>query len=80
MSDLENQINAVFQEVFEDDDLVITPDTTAADIAGWDSLQHVTLILNIEARFKVRFTSAEIADLRTVGELIDIVGTRLRHG
>lgn len=79
MQDAMKEINAVFQDVFEDDSLVVGPATTAADIAGWDSLQHVSLILQIETHFGIRFSSAEVSDLKSVGDLRDIVERRLDH-
>lgn len=77
MRDLMSELTQVFQDVFEDDDLVISRSTTAADVAGWDSLQHVTLILQVERRFGFRLSSAEVADLKSVGDLLDIVQRRL---
>jgi acyl carrier protein len=77
MPDLLPQINAVFQEVFGDDELQVERHTTAADVEGWDSLQHVSLMIAIEARFGVRFTSAEVAELKDVGQLVDLVRSRL---
>jgi acyl carrier protein len=77
MRDLMSELTQVFQDVFEDDDLVISRATTAADVAGWDSLQHVTLILQVERRFGFRLSSAEVADLKSVGDLLDIVQRRL---
>jgi acyl carrier protein len=77
MRDLMSELTEVFQDVFEDDELVINRSTTAADVAGWDSLQHVTLILQIEHLFGFRFSSAEVADLKSVGNLHDIAQRRL---
>ena len=77
MRDLMSELTQVFQDVFEDDDLVISRATTAADVAGWDSLQHVTLILQVERQFGFRLSSAEVADLKSVGDLLDIVQRRL---
>jgi len=77
MRDLMSELTQVFQDAFEDDDLVISRSTTAADVAGWDSLQHVTLILQVERRFGFRLSSAEVADLKSVGDLLDIVQRRL---
>jgi acyl carrier protein len=73
MSDDLTRLNEIFQEVFEDDDLAITRETTASDVEGWDSLMHVTLVVNVERVFCVRFTSAEIARLKNVGELLDLI-------
>ncbi len=77
MSDRTAQLIQVFREVFEDDDLVITRDTTAKDVEGWDSLMHVTLIVNVERAFGVKFTSSEVAALKKVGELEDLIAQRI---
>jgi acyl carrier protein len=73
MSDLLDRINQVFQEVLDDDEIRISRDTTAQDVEGWDSLMHVTLLVNIEKAFGVRFTSSEVASLKNVGELADLI-------
>jgi acyl carrier protein len=71
------RINDVFRNVFEDDELSIGRHTTAADVEGWDSLAHVTLLINIEKEFGVKFSSAEVASLKTVGDLEDLIEFRL---
>ncbi len=71
------QLNRVFQQVFDDDELEITRETSAKDIEGWDSLMHVTLIVNVEKAFGVKFSSSEVAALKDVGDLIDLIDARL---
>jgi acyl carrier protein len=73
------RINEVFQDVFNDDELVISRDTSAKDIAEWDSVMHVSLIIKIEKAFRVRFSSAEVANLQNVGELLDLVEAKGRR-
>jgi acyl carrier protein len=73
MSDRLGRLQQVFRAVFEDDELVITRQTAARDIADWDSLMHVTLIVNVERAFGVRFKSAAVAALKNVGELEDLI-------
>ena len=68
-----NQVQEIFQDVFDDDELVVTVETTAADVEEWDSLMHVTLILEIEARFSVRFSSGDVAGLKSVGDLCALI-------
>jgi acyl carrier protein len=77
MGDRLARLNEVFRAVFEDDDLDVTRATTAADIEGWDSLMHVTLLINVEKAFGVKFTSSEVAGLTSVGDLMDLVGAKL---
>jgi len=67
----------VMRDVFDDDDIVVGPDTTARDIAGWDSQAHVTLIVAAEQRFGVRFRTAEFESLRNVGDFVALIESRL---
>jgi acyl carrier protein len=73
MSQTLEQLNEVFQDVFEDEDLQVQAQTSARDIDDWDSLMHVNLVLAVESRFGVRFTSTEVAGLKDVGELMALV-------
>jgi acyl carrier protein len=76
MDDVLRQLIEVFQEVFGDDSLHISRATTAADIEGWDSVMHVTLIVRVEKAFGIRFSSSEVAALQNVGELVDLIQRR----
>ena len=67
------RLQSVFREVFDDESLSIERGTSASDIPEWDSLMHVTLIVNVEREFGVRFASSEIAGLQNVGELLDLI-------
>lgn len=75
MTAILTRLTDIFMDVFEDDDLKITRETTAHDVEGWDSLMHVTLIVNVEQVFGVKFTSSEISTLNKVGDLEDLINT-----
>ena len=77
MNDRMAKINDVFQRVFDDDELKIDRSTSAKDVEGWDSLMHVTLLINIEKAFGVKFKSSEVAALKNVGELVDLLEAKL---
>lgn len=77
MNDRMAKINDVFQRVFDDDELKIDRSTSAKDVEGWDSLMHVTLLINIEKAFGVKFKSSEVAALKNVGELVDLLDSKL---
>lgn len=76
MPDTLARINAIFQEVFQDDELQVGRETSAKDVEGWDSLTHVTLLVNVEKAFGIRFTSSQVAGLKNVGELADLIAAR----
>ena len=67
------QVQDVFRSVFDDDEIVLSRETTANDVEGWDSLTHVTLLVSLEQRLGIRFKSSEVADLKNVGELLDLI-------
>lgn len=71
------QLNQVFCDIFEDDEIRILPETTAADIEGWDSLMHVALFIETEKVFGVRFMSADIAGAANVGDLVVLIDQKL---
>lgn len=70
-------LTELFRDVFDDDALVLTPASSAADIAGWDSLNHISLLVAAEMRFGVRFRSAEMEELKNVGELAALIARLL---
>jgi acyl carrier protein len=81
MRDHREELEAVFRQIFDDDGLVLRAEMTASDIGGWDSSQQVALLAAIEGRFKIRFTTREIARLMiegaNVGTMLEILGTKL---
>jgi acyl carrier protein len=68
------QLNEIFIDVFDDDEINIEMGTSAEDIDEWDSVMHISLILEIENVFSVKFSSSEIAALKNVGDLANLVG------
>jgi acyl carrier protein len=70
------KLNKIFREVFDDDSLTVGPTTKAADIADWDSLNHIRLIVSIESTFEVRFAVNEIEELKDVGGLVKLLQTK----
>ncbi len=72
------QLTEIFRDVFDDDSIVLTPETTAADIHDWDSANHVNLIVSIEMRMKIKFKTVEVESLHNVGHLESLVEEKLK--
>ena len=66
----------LFEDVFDEDSIKLTPDLSAKDVDGWDSLTHIRLILTIEKAFKIRFSTSEIGKLENVGDLVTLIQAR----
>jgi acyl carrier protein len=71
------QLTGIFHDLFDDDTIVLTPETTAADIEGWDSFNHINLIVATEARFGIKFRTAELEGLHNVGHLVRLIQEKL---
>lgn len=67
------RLDRVFQDVFDDDTIHVTPKTTADDIEDWDSLEHITLISAVEREFRMKFKMGEISSMKNVGEMASII-------
>jgi acyl carrier protein len=74
------RLQPIFRDVFDDDDITVGPETTAEDVEGWDSLMHVSLMINIERAFGVRFSTTEVASMTNVGELARLLEQRIAGG
>jgi acyl carrier protein len=71
------RLTEIFHDLFDDDTLVLTPELTAAEVPEWDSFNHINLIVAVEASFKIKFQTAELESMLTVGHLADLIHKRL---
>ena len=76
--DLQQEVQKIFRDIFDDDNLEIQRETTMADIEDWDSLAQMELVVAMEKHFKIRFRVNEIAEMRNVGEMMDAIASRMK--
>lgn len=76
-SEILKTLNDVFIDVLDNDDIVLTYETTANDVEDWDSLNHIQLVVAVEKLFKIRFSSQEIQNWGNVGDLINSISDKL---
>jgi len=67
------EITALLRDVFDDPALTVSPATTAKDVPGWDSMKQVMILLAVEEKFEIEFTTREMDGLRNVGDLVAAV-------
>jgi len=75
--DIYAQLTPIFRNLFDDDTLTPTPGLTAADVPDWDSFNHINLIVAVESKFGIKFHTAELESMHTVGHLADLIQTKL---
>ena len=70
------RLGKIFEDVFDDNSISITPELSANEVDGWDSLTHIRLILTVERSFKIKFSPAEVGKLENVGQLVALIESR----
>ncbi len=72
-----NKMNSIFCDVFDDDSIKISDNMTSSDIEEWDSLNQITLVVNIEKIFDLKLNLVEIGKLENTGEMIELISRKI---
>lgn len=72
------ELQVIFRDIFDDEEIVLSESTNAEDIEDWDSLTHMQLIVEIESKYNIRFTTAEIKKAANVGEFVQIIEDKIK--
>lgn len=67
------RLTGVFRDVFDDDSIEIGDGTTAEDIDGWDSFEHINLVVAVEDEFSFKIPMGKVVTMKNVGEMVDII-------
>lgn len=67
------RLNKVFQDVFDEEDLTVNDETTADDVEGWDSFEHINLVVAIQDEFSFKIPMGKVVTMKNVGEMVDII-------
>jgi acyl carrier protein len=72
------ELQEILRSVFPDEAASITRETRLHDNGAWDWPSQVTLLLEVERRFRVRYSISEMAYLRTIGQLVELIDSKRR--
>ncbi|MGB8539364.1 MAG: acyl carrier protein [Acidobacteriaceae bacterium] len=75
--DVLEQLQPIFEEVLDQPELRVTRNSNASNTENWDSLAHIDLMEMVQQRFKVKFALGELQDLKDVGDLVDMIVTKM---
>jgi len=78
-SQILKEVNSIFIDVLDEDNIALTMNTVADDIKEWDSLTHIQLVVAIEKHFQIKFTSSEIQNFKNVGEMCNSIAVKKQN-
>jgi acyl carrier protein len=70
------RVQDVFRAELDDDNLTVALDTRQKDLKAWDSLAHIRLVSGIESEFDIQFSLAEIEQINSVRQFVDLIKDR----
>ena len=76
-SDIYEHLTVIFRDIFDEEALVPTAAMTAADVAAWDSLSNIRLIVAVEEAFDIMLSTSEVVELKNVGEFVETIRLHL---
>lgn len=68
-----SQITGLFRKILKRENIELTPETTANDVEGWDSLTHLVIIESVEKHFSIKFRLSEIMKFHKVGDMVSCI-------
>ncbi|MEI6764163.1 MAG: acyl carrier protein [Bacteroidota bacterium] len=71
-----SKLTAIFRDIFNNENLVLTREMTANDVEDWSSLTHVLMIKQVESVFAIKISLKELNKLKNVGVLIDLIESK----
>tara|TARA_B100000674_G_C37243174_1_gene646653 strand:+ start:159 stop:401 length:243 start_codon:yes stop_codon:yes gene_type:complete len=72
------EVQQIFRDIFDDQELIIDNNTNSDSVDNWDSLNHINLVVAIERKFEIKFKLGELQNLKNVGEMINLLKEKIK--
>ena len=69
------KLQEIFRDVIDDESLVLTESYSTHDNDDWDSVAMVQILLAVEAEFGVKFSTDEVANIKSVNDILKKITT-----
>ena len=73
-------LTEIFQDIFQDDGLILTRSMTRDDLPQWDSMNHLNILMALEMRYRIKFSLVEIEAAQSVGDILQMIRRKLDPG
>jgi len=75
--EIKTRLTTIFRDIFDNNSIVLSRETTARDIEDWDSLAQISLLVAIENEFNIKLSLDEVKSLRNVGDMLDVIWSKV---
>jgi acyl carrier protein len=72
-----SEVTRIVRQLLNDETIQLKYETTANEVKGWDSLQHIEIVLAVEKHFRIRFNFSELQKFKNVGQMCDNVVAKI---
>jgi acyl carrier protein len=76
--DLLDEVRGVAADVFAVDARALHADSSPERVEAWDSVQHLNLVLALEARYDIQFEPEEMDRMKTLGMIAELLESKMR--
>jgi acyl carrier protein len=73
---VKQRLSGIFREIFQQPGLELHDSLTTKDVPGWDSIQHLNLVMAVEREFGMSLTTRDVRSMQNVGDLMTLVETK----
>lgn len=67
------RLNKVFRDILDDETIELHDETVADDVDGWDSFEHINIVVGVEEEFNFKIPMRKVVTMKNVGEMVDII-------
>ena len=78
-TELAERIRKVIASVVQHENFTMHDGLTANDVAGWDSLSHIKIIVGIETAFNIKFKLKDLNKMNVMGNVIELVNAKIEE-
>ncbi len=69
-------LESIIRKVLGDESIEIGMNTKASDVSDWDSLAHITILVNVEKYYNMKFSLNELQNMNDISDLVKLINDK----
>ena len=76
-ADILNEVRVIAADVFAVDANTLNAGSSPEQVEAWDSVQHLNLVLALEAKYCIQFEPEEMEGMNNLGRIAALLGSKI---